>query len=93
MIHLYHGGQVQLLKEFWKKGEPDLVVSLIPNFNRALRASLPATPLVTILTDLADFPPHFWIERQEQYFICGTERAVEQARELGHPDSRIFQTS
>jgi len=79
LIRLYHGGQVRLLKEFWKQGERDLVVSLVPNFNRALRDSLPATPLVTILTDLADYPPHFWIERQNQYLICGTGRAVEQA--------------
>jgi 1,2-diacylglycerol 3-beta-galactosyltransferase len=45
------------------------------------------------LTDLADYPPHFWIERQNQYLICGTEKAVEQARSLGHPPERIFQTS
>ena len=93
LIRLYHGGQVRLLKEFWKQGERDLVVSLIPNFNRALRDSLPGTPLVTILTDLADYPPHFWIERQEQFLICGTEKAVQQARALGHPDERIFRTS
>jgi 1,2-diacylglycerol 3-beta-galactosyltransferase len=93
LIRLYHGGQVRLLKEFWKQGERDLVVSLIPNFNRALRESLPATPLVTILTDLADFPPHFWIERQDQYLICGTEKAAEQARALGHPDGHIFRTT
>jgi hypothetical protein len=99
LIRLYHRGQVRLLKEFWKQGERDLVVSLIPNFNRALHESLPSTPLVTILTDLADYPPHFWIERrsdlgaEDQYFICGTEKAVEQARELGHPDEHIFRTS
>jgi hypothetical protein len=97
LIRLYHGGEVRLLKEFWKQGERDLVVSLIPNFNRALhdslRESLPATPLVTILTDLADFPPHFWIEQQDQYLICGTDKAAEQARALGHPDEHIFRTS
>jgi hypothetical protein len=93
LIRLYHGGQVRLLKEFWKQDERDLVVSLIPNFNRALRDSLPATPLVTILTDLADYPPHFWIERQNQYLICGTGRAVEQALALGHPSEHIFGTS
>jgi hypothetical protein len=93
LIRMYHGGQVKLLKEFWKQGERDLVVSLIPNFNRALRESLPATPLVTILTDLADFPPHFWIERQDQYLICGTGKAVAQARELGHPAEHVFATS
>ena len=93
LIRLYHQSQVRLLKEYWSQGERDLVVSLIPNFNRALRESLPDTPLVTILTDLADFPPHFWIERQDQYLICGTGKAVEQARALGHPAEHIFQTS
>jgi len=93
LIRLYHGGQVRLLREFWRQGERDLVVSLIPNFNRALRESLPGTPLATVLTDLADFPPHFWIERQNQYLICGSEKAVEQARALGHPDEHIFRTS
>lgn len=93
LIRLYHRGQVRLLKEYWAPGEPDLVVSLVPNFNRALRESLPNVPFVTVLTDLADYPPHFWIERQEQYFICGTDKAVEQALALGHPRERIFKTS
>src|ERR1700692_503289 len=93
IIRLYHRGQVQLLEKYWAQGERDLMVSLVPNFNRALRESLPNAPFVTILTDLADYPPHFWMERQEQYFICGTTKAVEQALALGHPKERIFQTS
>jgi UDP-N-acetylglucosamine:LPS N-acetylglucosamine transferase len=97
IIRLYHGKTVQLLERYWKEFEPDLVVSLVPHFNRALCESLrkacPGKPFVTILTDIADYPPHFWIERQEQFVICGSERAVEQARELGHADERIFQTS
>jgi len=94
LIRIYHRGQVRLLKQYWAQGERDLVVSLIPNFNRALRESLPETPLVTVLTDFADYPPHFWIEeRQDQYFICGTDKAVEQALALGHPRERIFLTS
>jgi glycosyl transferase family 28 len=93
LIRLYHRGQVRLLKKFWADGERDLVVSLVPNFNRALRESLPSTPLVTILTDLADYPPHFWIERQEQYVVCGTSKAVDQAMALGHSSDRIFQAS
>ncbi len=88
---------VARLQKFWSENRPEMVVSLIPNFNRALRlslqAALPGTPLATILTDIADYPPHFWIERQPQYFICGSQRAVEQARKLGHPDGRIFRTS
>src|SRR5271168_2913569 len=93
LIRLYHPSQVRLLKKFWEGGKPNLLVSLIPNFNRALRESLPDRPMVTILTDLADYPPHFWMERQNQFFICGTEKAVEQAHAMGHPPERVFRTS
>lgn len=93
LIRLYHRGQVRLLKQYWAQGQRDLVVSLVPNFNRALRESIPTTPFVTLLTDLADYPPHFWIERQEQYLICGTAKAVEQATALGHSPDRVFRTS
>ena len=97
IIRLYHAPSVNLLAEHWRERKPDLVVSLIPNFNRALFESLerarPGTPFVTILTDLADYPPHFWMEKQEQYFICGSERACEQARHLGHSPARVFRAS
>ena len=98
IIRIYHSSQVKLLTEFWHQDRPDLVVSLVPNFNRSLfeslRRAMPDVPFVTVLTDLADYPPHFWMEKQpEQYFICGTQRAVEQARQLGHPPSRTFLVS
>ncbi len=102
LIRLYHGDQVRLLTEYWREAPADLVVSLIPNFNRAIFQSLRAsdqamgkkpTPMLTILTDFADYPPHFWIEKQDQYFACGTEKAVQQARAAGHPDDHIFRTS
>lgn len=98
VIRVYHPAQVRLLTGFWKRQRPDMVVSLIPNFNRALYQSLqkacPGTPLVSILTDLADFPPHFWIEKgQKQWFICGTERAARQAAQLGHAPDKILLTS
>jgi 1,2-diacylglycerol 3-beta-galactosyltransferase len=74
-----------------------MVVSLVPNFNRALFRSLelalPGVPFVTVLTDLADCPPHFWIERQPQYLICGTQRAMEQAAAMGYGSSQVFRTS
>jgi len=97
VIRMYHRPTVRLLERHWRETKPDMVVSLVPNFNRAMRESLRhvnvATPYVTILTDFADYPPHFWIERQEQFLICGTQRAVEQARAMGHSDDRIFRTS
>jgi len=92
-IWLFHRRQVECLQEFWRDSRPDMVVSLVPNFNRALRESLGDIPFLTILTDLADSPPHFWIERQEQYFVCGSEKAVQQALELGHRRERVFRVS
>ncbi len=102
LIRQMHRPSAALLARFWKGAPPDLVVSLIPNFNRAIFDGLHAsdheldrvpTPMLTILTDLADYPSHFWIERQEQYFACATERAVAQALAMGHPRERIFRTS
>jgi 1,2-diacylglycerol 3-beta-galactosyltransferase len=97
LIRLMQPRLVRLLRDFWMESRPDMVVSLVPNFNRVLGKSLaealPDRPLVTILTDIADYPPHFWIERQSQYFICGSDRAVRQARQLGHPDDCIFRAS
>jgi 1,2-diacylglycerol 3-beta-galactosyltransferase len=97
VIWIYHRSQVKALVEVWRRRRPDLVVSLIPNFNRAifesLHQSLPGTELVTVLTDLADYPPHFWIEEQPQYFVCGTDRAVQQAAAMGHPLNCIYRVS
>ncbi len=100
VIRVNHTATVRLLREHWTRTRPEMVVSLVPNFNRALhqslRAALPAVPFATILTDFADYPPHFWIERATtapQFIICGTEKAVEQARALGHAPERIFRTS
>src|ERR1017187_676512 len=97
VIRMYHGPSVKVLEKFWQQSAPDMVVSLVPHFNRALRESFdrafPGRPFVTVLTDLADYPKHFWIESQPQYLVCGTDRAVEQARELGHLDETVFQTS
>lgn len=97
IIRLFHGQQVRLIADFWRSGPPDLLVSMIPNFNRALHQGIerarPGTPIVTILTDLADYPPHFWLEKHRQDIICGSGRAVEQALAFGHPPERIHRVS
>jgi UDP-N-acetylglucosamine:LPS N-acetylglucosamine transferase len=97
-IRLFHGPMVRLLEEFWREHPGDLLVSVIPHFNREISESwnavYPGRPFVTLITDLADYPPRFWIEPiKEQYVIAGTERAVEQARTFGHDNSHIFQAS
>ena len=98
VIRGYHRPAVRLMETYWREAKPDMLISFVPHFNRAMYESFshvfPERPFMTILTDLADYPPHFWIERnQRQYFICGSERAVEQARAMGHPDDRIFRAS
>ncbi len=102
LIRQLHSKMVPMLERYWQQRRPDLVVSLIPHFNRAifdgLRAAdqtlgAPATPMVTIMTDLADYPPHFWIERQEQFLICGTAAAANQALAIGVEPQRILRTS
>jgi UDP-N-acetylglucosamine:LPS N-acetylglucosamine transferase len=86
------------LKRHWRRTKPDMVVSLIPNFNRPMYEGAIAyrtgLPYVTLLTDFADHPPHFWIEpRQAQHFICGTPRAAAQAHALGYGAERVHEVS
>jgi hypothetical protein len=97
-IRLFHGPMVGLLENFWRQKPADLLVSVIPHFNREIYESwskvYPGRPFVTLITDLADFPPRFWIEPiKEQYVIAGTEKAAEQARALEHDEAHIFRTS
>jgi len=102
LIRLLEPTMIKLLARHWQNSQPDLVVSMIPNFNHAILQGLRQadaaetrleTPMVTILTDLADYPPHFWIERQEQYLVCGTATAARQAIAMGHARERVFRTS
>jgi len=97
-IRLFHRPLVNLLENFWREKPADLLVSVIPHFNREICESwskvYPGKPFVTLITDLADFPPRFWIEpMKEQYVIAGTELAAQQARALGHDEAHIFRTS
>ena len=95
-IRLSHPWVVKALRAYWSQHSADLVLSVIPHFNRALAESLrgpEGTPFVTLLTDLADYPPHFWIERESEYIIVATARAKQQAVAMGHSSNRIFETS
>ena len=98
IIRVAHKPMTRKLRQHWIRTRPDMVVSLVPNFNRAmyesLGSALPGVPYVTVLTDMADYPPNFWIERdQAQHLICGTPKAVAQAQAAGYPASRIHATS
>ncbi len=97
-IRLGHASLLRVLQRHWAQTEPDLVVSLVPNFNRvlceSLASTLPGVPFVTVMTDMADHPPHFWIEPGlPQTLVCGTQRAAGQARAAGYADEQIVLTS
>jgi 1,2-diacylglycerol 3-beta-galactosyltransferase len=98
LIRLSHKSLVSQLRRHWQATQPDLLVSMVPNFNRAMYQGLalacPHIPYATILTDFADFPPHFWIEpNQSQHLICGTPRAAAQARAAVREGARVHETS
>ncbi len=83
----------------WLQGRPRpaAVVSVMPNFNGvmrdALRVAHPGVPLIVVLTDLADFPPRFWIEPGIDRLVVGTDEAREQALDLGLSPERVSRTS
>ncbi|MEF7614296.1 galactosyldiacylglycerol synthase [Aquincola sp. MAHUQ-54] len=98
LIRMGHGPMLRLLQPHWARTEPDLVVSLVPNFNRVLCESvaraLPGVPYLTVMTDLADHPPHFWVEPTvPQHLACGTAHALAQARAQGVPAARLHAVS
>jgi hypothetical protein len=97
-IALGDAWMVRRLAAHWQRTRPDMVVSLVPNFNRvigtAVARALPGSGLVTVMTDLADLPPRFWAEPGVgQHLVCGSARAVEQARALGLEPQRIHRAS
>jgi 1,2-diacylglycerol 3-beta-galactosyltransferase len=97
LVRLYHKQVVAVLEKHWRANPTDLVLSVIPLFNRALAESVDhaasATAFATLLTDLADCPPHFWMEEESEFLICGTEHAERQALAMGHAPHRVFRTS
>jgi 1,2-diacylglycerol 3-beta-galactosyltransferase len=102
LIRRTHRRNTELLARHWMESRPDLVVSLIPHFNRTIFEGLRmadarcdglATPMVTIMTDFADYPPHFWIEAQDQFLICATPIAERQALAIGLAGQRVRRTS
>ncbi len=96
-IQLHHSRIVRILRNYWAQNPTDLVLSVIPHFNRCLaqsiRAEMPNAAFVTLLTDLADYPPNFWIVPESEFIICGSARAKQQALAMGHPKGRVCETS
>lgn len=94
IIKTQRASLVKKLCRHWNETAPDLVVSVIPNFNRAIGLSLPG-PFCTVMTDIADYPPSFWIEPTltNQHVIAGSEMARAQAIVAGVPLQRVHLVS
>ena len=98
MIRIGHAAMLRRLERFWELSPTDMVVSLVPNFNKvmyqAVQSAMPGKPYVTVMTDIADYPPHFWIEPGlNQHLVCGSGKALKQAFNAGYPAHQITQTS
>ena len=98
LVKLNYKTGVSLFEQRWREQQPDLIISVMPLFNKVIWESIqkakPGTPVVTILTDFADCPPAFWSEPETgNYLVCGTEKAVQQARLLGVKEDCIINNS
>src|SRR6476660_8344576 len=97
-IRIFHRPLVKLLANYWREHPADLLISVIPHFNREIAESwtavYPGQPFVTIITDMADYPRRFWIEPvAEQIVVAGSDRAAQQACDLGKSERNLFQAS
>lgn len=99
LIKLGNAAMTERLQQYWQHTRPDMVISMIPNFNRAMYQGLCSAGIdaeyMTVMTDFADLDRgHFWIEPAlRQHMVCGTAKAVEQARALGYAPPYLHPTS
>lgn len=98
LVKLNHDAGLNFFTSYWREQKPDLVVSVMPLYNKGLWQSLqqaiPGTPYVTVMVDIADYPPAFWLEPETQsYVLCPSKKAVEQANALGVKQEHIVKTS
>jgi glycosyl transferase family 28 len=97
LIRLLQGPLARLVGRELRGRPPALALSLMPNFNAvlrdAVRQALPGRSLFTLLTDYADFPPHFWMEPGLDRVLVGSDHAAAQARAAGLPPEAVTRTS
>lgn len=98
LVKLNYDAGYAFFKRHWQMQKPDLVVSVMPLYNKGLSNSLteacPGVPYVTLMVDLADYPPAFWMEPEtDGDTICPTQKAISQGHSLGLDESRLVRTS
>ncbi|MEL6605399.1 MAG: glycosyltransferase [Cyanobacteria bacterium J06614_10] len=98
LVRLNHQIGIETFTKHWQQQQPDIVVSVMPLYNKGLYESLqrakPGTPYITVMTDFADCPPDFWLDPEaNNTLVCGTQRAMEQARSLDISEDRLVRSS
>lgn len=97
LVKVRHKALSACVAHFLEVEKPDVVMSVLPNFNAvlrdAVRAALPGVPFAVTLTDLADFPSNFWIVPGLDRVLVATDEAVAQAEKTGIPRGAIRRTS
>jgi UDP-N-acetylglucosamine:LPS N-acetylglucosamine transferase len=83
------------LAAFWNPKAPQVVISTIPLCNgiifAAARKSNPGVLCVTIPVDMEEFHSRYWFDPSlGSYYLCGTERLMQQALRRGVPKSHVF---
>lgn len=83
------------LAAFWQHQAPHMLISTIPLYNglmfTAAREINPEVRCVTIPVDFEEFSRQYWFDPSlKSYYLCGTERLVQQALQSGVPESQVF---
>lgn len=88
---------IGLITEYYRQQPADLVVSVTPFVNGSIARGVhgvdPAIPFVVIPTDYTDCMPGYWIDDADAHYLMGSDRLVRQARDHGHPESRVHRIS
>ncbi|MEL6603421.1 MAG: glycosyltransferase [Cyanobacteria bacterium J06614_10] len=98
LVKLNYDVGCNFFEQHWRQQQPDLVVSVMPLYNKGLSESLqrakPGTPYISVMVDLADYPPAFWMEPDADcHTVCATDKAIEQGRSLGVKSDRLLKAS
>jgi len=94
LIKFYGSNLYSKLYEYYLNHKTNVIVSVIPNFNKIIArvAEDLSVPFITVMADLADSPPDFWMEPESknQMIVCDMTTAVPQALQMNIPVTRIM---
>jgi len=99
VIRLRRRAIIRQIERFLSERQPPpaALLSVMPNFNGPLRdacrRALPGVGFAVLLTDRADFPPHFWLEPGLDRAIVATDEAERQAAAVGLPPGAVVRAS